>query len=482
MFKFGTQFLPTNRRLEGVSLGVIKMNERKSYEHIFRAYDIRGIFSKDLFPHTALEASAIFGNLIQEREGKLVGVAGDGRQTTQPLINAVVSGIASSGLNVKQCEALPIPVFNFTIWQYLDGGAYVSASHNPPEWNGIRFRKGDGTGFSKENQIVKERFLNNRIDWASWNATGKILSKTAKKALTQYSTFIHEQGFMFDENLQIVVDTRNGVGGAIVPNLYGENLTVTSLHGNIDPKFEVGSPDPVHGNVRETQDIVRKHDFDGGVIFDGDADRAVLVDEKGDIVPAEVMAILMARELLNPGDTVVYNVSCSSIIKDKLEEEKINTIESKVGDVFVSEALKEHNAQLGVEGSYHFFLPKFGFFYDDAIFFTYALFSLLSRLEKPISQLVDAIGTYPVTKSNIKVRDAQKPQVMEKLREKLGKEYEIKTIDGLKVYLHQGNVLIRPSNTEPVIRIRTEWKRESALTDIHKKFKKMVMEARKEAK
>lgn len=458
------------------------MNERNSYEHIFRAYDIRGIFSKDLFPHTALEASAIFGNLIQEWEGTLVGVAGDGRQTTPPLINAVVSGIASSGLNVKKCEALPIPVFNFTTWQSLDGGAYVSASHNPPEWNGIRFRKRDGTGFSKENQIVKERFLNNHIEWASWNTTGEILSQTAKNALTQYSNFIHEQGFQFDKNLRIVVDTRNGMGGAIVPNLYGEHLTVTSFHSNVDPKFGVGSPDPVHGNVRETLEIIRKQDFDGGVIFDGDADRAVLVDEKGEIVPAEVMAILMARELLTPGDTVVYNVSCSSIIKDKLEEEKINTIESKVGDVFVSEALKEHNAQLGVEGSYHFFLPKFGFFYDDAIFFTYALFALLSRHEKPISQLVDEIGKYPVTKSNIKVRDAQKPKVMDKLSEELEKEHEIKTIDGLKVYLNFGNVLIRPSNTEPVIRIRTEWKKESALKEVHKKFKKKVVKARKEVK
>lgn len=458
------------------------MDRKEEYEHIFRAYDIRGVFSKDLFPHTVLEASTIFGNLIKEKGAKTIGVSGDGRKTTPLLREAVASGIASAGVDVKKYEHLPIPVFNFKVWKDLDAGAFITASHNPPEWNGVRFRREEGTGFSKENKLIKERYLNDETSWADWNQTGNIVTGEYTDVLNQYSRFVQNQGFTFEKELKILVDPRNGMAGTIAPHLYGNHANVVSVNSHLDPEFESGSPDPVHGDISHTVDLVQTHDFDCGVIFDGDSDRSVLVDENGDRVPAEVMAIILAREVLDPGDTVVYNVSCSSILKDILEEENINTVECRVGDVFVAEALKEHNAQMGVEGSYHFFLPKYGFLYDDAIFFTYAVLSALSHKDKPLSQLVEEIGTYPIAKSNIQVSEENKPKVMEKLTTKLEDKYEINTIDGLKIYLEEGNILIRPSNTEPVIRIRTEWKDENELNETHKRFEKMITEARRKIK
>ncbi len=450
------------------------MEKTEDYKHIFRAYDIRGVFSKDLLPTTMVEASAVFGNVIQEEGGTTVTVSGDGRKTTPPLLDAVASGILSAGINVKRYTHLPIPVFNFKTWQDFDGGAYISASHNPPEWNGVRFRRQDGTGFSNENQIIKQRVLTNRIRWANWRATGERLTGEYQEVLHAYSHFVQEQGFTFERSLNVLVDPRNGMAGLIAPKLFGNHANVVSINSHVDPEFSAGSPDPVHGDIQRSVNLVKTHDFDVGVIFDGDSDRSVLIDETGAMVPAEVAGILLARDVLTPGDTVVYNVSCSSILKDTLEEERITTEECRVGDVFVAEALKEHNAKMGIEGSYHFFLPKYGFFYDDAIFFTYALLSVLSRSDKSLSTLVSDIGTYPVMKSNIPVKDNDKPAVMRELEVKLRKEYDVNTIDGVKVYLEGGNVLIRPSNTEPVIRIRTEWKEEKGIQDVHKKFRKLV--------
>ncbi len=451
--------------------------ELSSIETIFRAYDIRGIFGKTLLPDIVSKIGTIFANIIKEWGGKKVGVSGDGRISTPALLHAATAGIVAGGIDVVMYEQLPISVFYFTIWKDndLDGGAYITASHNPPEWNGIRFRKNDGTGFVEENKEIKKRFFKNMIKWVSWNEIGVIIKRGAEDAISDYIEFVSKVPVQPVSKLKVVIDTMNGIGGLLIPRLFRKKHDVITLNAQVDGSFPCGSPDPVHADLSNLCNVVINAKADVGVAFDGDADRAVIVDDKGRIVPAEVIGILLARNLLKPGDIVVHTPECSSILRDKLEEMGIKTVETRVGDVFVARAAKENNAKLGVEGSYHFFLPIYGFYYDDAILASYVTASILTEENKSLSKLFDEIGYYHVIRENIPVDDVIKWKVMEKLKDKVLREYSnVSTIDGVKIYLEGASILIRPSNTEPVIRMLTEAKSKEVVRDLHKRFKKML--------
>ncbi len=446
---------------------------------IFRAYDIRGIFGKTLSPDIIARAAAIFANIIKEWGGKKAFISGDGRTSTKLFIHAAAAGIVSAGIDVVMFDSLPISTFYFAVWksEEADGGAYVTASHNPPEWNGIRFRKNDGTGFAEENKEIRDRFFRNEIKWAEWDEVGTIITGDREEVINNYLDFVWNTPLQPNDSLRVVLDTMNGIGGIVIPRMFSKYHEIIVLNGQVDGTFPSGSPDPVHSDLKNLRKVIEAVRGDIGIAFDGDADRAVILDERGRVVPAEVIGVLLARNLLKPGDTVVYNAECSSLLREKLEEMGIKAIETRVGDVFVARAAKEHNAKIGVEGSYHFFLPLYGFYYDDAMLTSYTIASIITKENKPLGKLYDEIGTYYVLRENIPVDDVIKWSVIEKLKEKiLSKFSDVSTIDGVKVYLEGASILIRPSNTEPVIRMMTESRKKDKLTEIHKEFKKMLLD------
>ncbi len=449
-------------------------------EHIFRAYDIRGIYGRDFFPNIISVASAIFANIISEtQEGKIIGVSGDGRTTSKLLSLSAATGIAGAGLDVQLIHSIPLPVFGFSLWKNkeISGGAYITASHNPPEWNGVRFRWGDGTGFAEENSEIKKRFFENRVKWASWSDVGNIFITDRENILTEYSDFIQSIEPQPGKTLKVLVDTLNGIGGIIIPHIFRSRHRIITLNSQIDGYFPVGSADPVHSNLNHLQSYVTSIKADIGIAFDGDADRAVIIDDRGRRVAPEIIGIILARELLKSGDVVVYNAECSSILKNNLEEIGIKAVESRVGDVFVSQTAKKLRAKIGVESSYHFFIPLYGFYYDDSILTSFVITSLISRKEKKLSEIVDEIGDFHVIRESIRVPDQLKWKAVEKLRDYLASKYsEISTVDGVKVYLENGSVLIRPSNTEPLIRITSEAPSRDVVEKIHRKFKKLTEE------
>lgn len=449
--------------------------------HIFRAYDIRGITGKTLFPDIIAKAAAIFANILEEKtRAENVAVSGDGRTSTRALMLAAISGILSAGLDTYMIPPLPLPIFNYAVWsdQNLHGGAYITASHNPPEWNGIRFRWSDGTGFSDENIIIRDRFFENKVKWSEWNQIGHLYERSWEEVTNNYLEFIANLDLEFEKRLRIIIDPMNGIGGSVIPLLFRKQHNIITLNSQVDGFFPSGTADPVDGDISYLQKIVAHSNANLGIAFDGDADRGVVVDEKGRKIPAENLAIIVAEDLLKAGDVVVYNIECSSILRKYLEELGIRAIETRVGDVFVAKYAKKYNAKLGVESSYHFFIPKYGFYYDDAILFTYILTAILSRKKKPLSELADQIGYYYVIRENIPVEDALKWRAMEHLKDIILHEYpDASTIDGIKVYMENASVLIRPSNTEPVIRMMTEAEREEDAIKLHKVFREKLMNA-----
>ncbi len=455
-------------------------NYSDDIEHIFRAYDIRGVYGVDLFPDIISKASAIFANLLYEKNGgRTIGVSGDGRTTTKILSLAVATGITGAGSNVELISSIPLPIFGFFVWTHkeISGGAYVTASHNPPEWNGVRFRWHDGTGFAEENREIKERFFKGDIKWACWDKVGALSIIDREQVLNRYLEFILSLEPQPEKSLRVIIDTLNGIGGIFIPHIYRNKHDVKTLNSQVDGFFPIGSADPVHSNLEYLQSYITSLKADLGIAFDGDADRAVIIDDKGRRVPPEIIGIILSKELLKSGDVVVYNAECSSILRKHLEEIGIKTVESRVGDVFVSQTAKKYNAKIGVESSYHFFMPLYGFYYDDAILTSYVLASIISSKSKRLSEIVDDIGEFHVIRESIRVPDKLKWDIVEKLKEKLTHEYsDVSTIDGVKVYLEHGSVLIRPSNTEPLIRITSEADTEDRVKMIHKKFKTITEE------
>mgnify|MGYP000247527814 FL=1 len=450
---------------------------RKEIIHIFRAYDIRGITGKTLFPDVIAKSSAIFANILKERGAKLVAVSGDGRTSSHIYTNAAAAGIAAAGLDVYVYDQLPISTFYFKVWkeEKIEGGAYVTASHNPPEWNGIRYRRGDGTGFSEENKIIRERFINDDVKWASWEEVGNIYHFSNREVIAEYLKFVWDLEPKPERKLKIIIDTMNGIGGILIPYLLSKHHDVLAINAQVDGRFPSGWPDPVDSDISTLQDLVVHTKANMGAAFDGDADRSVIVDDKGRRVQAEIVGILLAEELLKAGDVVVYNAECSSILREKLEEIGIKTVETRVGDVFVAETAKKHKAKLCIEGSYHIFLPIYGFYYDDAMLATYIFAAILTRKKKPLSEIVDEIGRFYVLRENIHVNDAIKWDLMDYMKERFIREYsDVSTIDGVKIYLERASVLIRPSNTEPMIRIISEARSEAKVAEIHKEFVKKV--------
>jgi len=447
-------------------------------DHIFRAYDIRGIVGKDLLPHTVLYCSAIFANIVEENGGNLVAASGDVRVSTPSLLYAATSGIMATGMDVVLAHPLPIPTFNYMVWSNddIDGGAYITASHNPPEYNGVRFRRGDGTGFSAENIEIKRRFFEGKIRLAGWKSYGTCMLVDVKEIIDDYAGFVLDRAPPSERKLRIVIDCKHGAANLVAPVLMANHETLI-VNGVIDGSFPTGMPDPLHGDVSLIMDVVRSAKADMGVAYDGDGDRAAFFDEEGRLVPAEVVGLFLAENLLRSGDCIIYNVMCSSIIRRRAEEMGLKTMECKVGDVFVAEAAKKYRAKLCVEESYHFFLPLYGFYYDDSMFVSLIMANILSQKRIRLSAIRKKYGEIHVIRDNIEVDDRVKFSVVEKFKEWATHNYEdVSTIDGVKIYFEDSSFLARPSNTEPLIRIMAEASSKEKALELLKHMKRRILD------
>lgn len=449
------------------------------FKHIFRAYDIRGIVGKDIFPDVVLRISTIFANMISEEGGKNIAVSGDIRISTPSFIHAIISGIMAAGLDVYLTHPLPMPVFCHFVWRrkYIHGGAYVTASHNPPQYNGIRFRRGDGTGFTKENIEIERRFFADMIKFAEWHQSGELKIIPNRKAITEYIEFVKAKIPEPSRKISVVIDGRCGAANLVSPKLFASfGHKVIAINSVIDGTFPIGLPDPLHGDVSQIRSLVAEAKIPG-VSYDGDGDRAAFFDEKGRMVPAEIIALFIAENLLKANDKLVYNTMCSSILKKKAEEMGFRTIECRVGDTFTAEAVKMHNAKLGVEESYHFFLPIYGFYYVESIMVSALVVNLLANSGKTLADIYDHYGPIHTIRLNIEVDEEVKFKVVEKFKEwALSKYSDVSTIDGVKIYLENGSFLARPSNTEPLIRIVADGESRSIAEEVLRKFTKKLRE------
>ncbi|RJS67655.1 phosphoglucosamine mutase [Candidatus Bathyarchaeota archaeon] len=433
-------------------------------ERVFRAYDVRGIYGKDLTEEVAEVIGKAFGTYLEEGETIIVGR--DVRLSGEPLQKALMEGIRSTGCNVIDVGVLPTPIFYFSIIHYeADGGVMVTASHNPAEWNGFKFclEKGvmlaEGLGLEK----VKEIALTKRF-----RSGGKGRVERREDAVKVYSDFILGK-INVERRLKVAIDAGNGACSGVASRLFKKaGVDVIALNDEPDGRFPAHKPEPTEETLRDLVKVVVEEEADFGIGYDGDGDRAVFIDDQGRTIPGDIALIIMARHYLKdkPG-TVVYDVSCSMAVEEAIREMGGRPLVSRVGRAYLTNTIRRENAVLGGELSGHlYFADVYGF--DDALYGGLKMAELLSKEDRRLSQIVDSIPKYPATPNIIyECPDDLKFKVVAQLAEEFAEMgYKTITIDGVKVINNEGWFLIRASNTLPQIKMRAEAKNEEKLREL----------------
>lgn len=422
-------------------------------ETIFRAYDIRGIFNKELTPEISLKVGLAFGTYLGKNKSILLSK--DTRFSGDVLEYAFLSGIINTGCNVLKVDIIPLPVFCYNIWnKKLDAGVFISASHNPPEYNGIRFRSPDGSGLLYHNIIKifnEENFT--RVDT---NNLGKIFNFDKNLAFSEYISFLKEK-IEINNNLSILVDPGNGSAYESI-KIYNEmGCQTIGINTNPDGNFSGRGPYPSNESLVDTCNFLVQNKFDLGVAFDSDSDRGIIIDDLGRIIPPEKIALILAKNYKrNNINKIVASMDCSIILERELKKSNVEVIREKVGDVFISESMKKNNADIGLERSGHFFMHEFHNF-DDPFVMSLKLIEIVSKMDRKLSTLVDEINDLQYYSESIFCHDNYKFSLIEKLKKDfINESYQINDLDGIRIMHDDWVVLIRASNTQPLIRIYVE--------------------------
>jgi phosphomannomutase/phosphoglucomutase len=450
------------------------MPQPSSWEHMFRAYDIRGIYGKDLTLEIAEKIGMAFGTFIGA--GKKLAVGRDIRKGGEQLRNAVVKGLVSTGCEVEDLGVVTTPILYFAIaHRKKNGGVMVTASHNPAEWNGLKLCRekglivGQGSGIEQVKEIIKGG------KYAQPAKRGK--SETCEGIINEYSSFVLSQ-ISLKKKLKVILDTANSVPGIVAPKLFRQlGCEIVVLNEKLDGTFPGRSPEPKEESLQQLMQEVKKLKADLGVGYDADGDRAVFVDDLGRILTGDFASIVFARALISrQKHKVVIDVSCSSALEEAVKKSGGIPIIERVGRPFMMNGVLRENAAFGGERSGHFYFPHI-YGLDDGTFASLKMAEILSKSKIPLSQIIDEIPKYPSTTLNVPCADEIKFKVVDNLKSKFqARGFQILDIDGVKAQNTNGWVLLRPSNTEPLIRIFAEGKTQASLTELLDLAKKMLKE------
>ncbi len=439
-------------------------------ENIFRAYDIRGVYRKEVTLQFAEEIGLSFGTFLGNKGTVVLGR--DARHGGPELVAAVADGLNEAGLDTIDVGLAPTPTINYYCARNKATAAIIiSASHNPPEYNGIRFRKGSGAGYPECIPEVKRIYFGK-----SWKkkSGGQHEKEDNEQVVKSYLDYLVEKTEMH-KPLSVVVDPGNGAASGIGTKLFTRlGCSVTSINDFPDGDFPGRSAYPNEKTLGGLQSAVVESSADLGVAYDGDADRAVFVDDKGEVKSAEEIGVIIAREILKKKKgEIALNVDCSMSVEEAAKEAGGTVRRIRVGDVFLADAV-EKGAIFAMESSSHFVIPKY-FGFDDGIAVSAYLAQILSGGKESLPRLTARIPTYPVVRKTVEVPDEKKFKVIDSLAEKF-KGKDPLTIDGVKIDYPKGWTLVRASNTQPMLRLTAEGKTQADAERMMEELEKAVKE------
>lgn len=431
---------------------------------VFKEYDIRGVADADLTTGAIEIIGKAFGTYIQRRTGRDKVVVGrDVRLSSERFFSAVTKGLLSTGCRVVDVGVVPTPALSFALDSaFADGAVMVTASHNPPEFNGLKLQVGPYPLAGQGLQHVERLIAKNQFE------TGKG-SVEAMDILPLYVRSISER-ISLGRRLKVVVDGSNGAAGLLGSALLEDlGCDVVPLYCEPDGRFPNHEPDPlVEDNIRDLKATVLKERADLGIGFDGDGDRLGVVDERGMMVLPDKYVALLAREFLGSGPAkVVLDVRCSQALIDDIINHAGIPFMTRCGNAYILRKMREENAVLGVELSGHVFFNDPPLNFDDGLFAACKLIEYLCKRDKPLSELIRELPEYHSSpEMRIPCPDLQKLSAVEAIKESFIEKHEVIDIDGARIKFDGGWALVRASNTQPMLSVRCEGRTEQDLRRI----------------
>jgi phosphomannomutase/phosphoglucomutase len=432
--------------------------------HIFREYDIRGIADTDLTDDVVTTIGRALGTYYVRNGAKRVVVGQDVRTTSPRIAAALTRGLTACGIDVVRIGMVPTPAVYFAVYEWgMDGGVAVTGSHNPVEFNGFKMNLGKASIYGP---MIQELLA---IAGAGQFAEGHGVV-TEKDVLPEYHAALRRK-LSLSRPLKVVIDAGNGCAGPHAPGLFRDlGCTVEELYTEPDGRFPNHLPDPtVPALIQDLIARVKDSGADLGIGYDGDADRVGLVDNTGRVVWGDQLLALAAADLLGrkPGAKVLFEVKCSQAVAEWVTKHGGTPILWKTGHSLIKAKMKEEGALLAGEMSGHMFFAEEWYGFDDALYASGKLASIVAASGRSLAELVDELPHYESTpERRYECDDAAKFDVVAQVVAHFRKTREVVDVDGARILFGDGWGLVRASNTQPVLVVRFEAKTKPRLAAI----------------
>ena len=444
------------------------MNQNK-LDLIFKAYDVRGIYGDTLTLETAYNIGAAFSEFVQSKK---IIVGHDGRTSNLEIFNAVATGIKSKNKDVHYIGTVPTDVV-YSLSGLLDlPGLIITASHNPKEWNGFKFCNRGASPIGVESGLLEIKKL------ASKNyALPLVLTESKKEDVTDiYINHLKEivNPEHINSSIKFAIDGGNGAIGSVIDSLASKyGLNYEGIYMDVDGTFPNHPADPSNPkNLEELVNLVLEKNYQFGVAFDGDADRAVFSDDKGNIISGSIMTAIISDWLLaKRGEIkVVHNVNVPPSVTSYLNKKGVNLIRSKVGHSYIKQIMRDEDADFGGEHSAHFYLRE-NFYADSGIVTLLIFLQILSEKNQTPSELISSYSFFPSSgEINFNVKNVDESIAI--VQNSFEKEFD--TLDGISYFEDDYWFNIRGSNTEPKLRLNAEAKNIEILNELVNKIRNII--------
>jgi phosphomannomutase len=428
-------------------------------ESIFKAYDIRGRYPDALNEDVARKIGRAYVSFLG-LSGSRVVVGRDMRLSGEPLEDAFVQGVTEAGADVLDIGLVSTDALYFAVG-YLEepGGAMITASHNPKDYNGLKLCREDAIALSGDEGIsqIRDLITSDKLPEPGEHAgsveEGDITEDYAEHCLN----FIDTEGL---RPLKIVVDAGNGMAGKMLPPIFEKlPFEYVPMYFELDGSFPNHPPNPIEPkNMEDLQERVVAEGADFGVAFDGDADRCFVVTENGVTISGDILATLVAKNVLEkePGAAIVYSAVCTKALPELVRREGGRPVRTKAGHSIIKPQMRQHDAAFGGEHSGHFYFRD-NYFADSGIIAMLTVAELVGRQENPLSDLLVPIDPY-LRSGEINSEVEDQDEVLKRVEEHYAErdDPEIDHLDGLSVDYGDWWFNLRPSNTEPLLRLNVE--------------------------
>ena len=452
----------------------------KKYENILREADIRGIYPDELDEPFARKLGYVFADYLKKNDQKFCVVGHDNRFGGETLTENLIEGLTNSGINVFYIGLVTTPMLNYASHKMnIEYGIMVTASHNPTNYNGFKlFGKNYLHCSHQDLEFIYAKLLSTRYKCKDADKKGKVEDININ---TTYAKYIANATDIGNRHLKCVIDCGNGTASTIIRKIYDRlPYEVTYIYSDSDPAFPNHHPDPnVKANLKDLCKKVVAVKADIGLAYDGDADRIGIVDNKGEIVDADVMMSTVVKSIIkkDPSKAVLIDVKSSNIIKDEIDEAGGTYIETPSSSARQEDMMFYEDLYFGGQYANHIFFRDDHPGYDDGIYAGLRYQEMLTHTNKSLHDIVKRKLSKYYHTDEIKIRttDTKKWKIVKGVKEYADmRNYKYTEIDGIKVEKENSWALVRASNTGPDITLRFEATTKRGLTLIQNEFMDVI--------